>query len=228
MLIKSVLLSNRKQNGDEGVICFTYGDSLSTKRLLQSSMFRDRAAQFHDRLGWNVHVNEDGEERDQYDLLNPLYLIAVDGNGRHEGSMRFLPTTGRTMIEEHFQYLVGDVPIKSPFIWECTRFCLSPNANRMTAAKLLAAGGKLMQEYCLEHFVGVFDSSTERAYRLVGAAPTIMSTQDTIQGRISAGLWEFGEDSYKALLRKARVSPEEMDRWFNILDTPEVELEMAS
>ena len=38
-------------------------------------MFRDRAEQFSQRLGWAVSVNASGHERDQYDELNPLYVI---------------------------------------------------------------------------------------------------------------------------------------------------------
>ena len=41
-------------------------------------------------------------EIDQYDLLNPLYLILKDENGKHLGSCRALPTTGPTMIADHF------------------------------------------------------------------------------------------------------------------------------
>jgi N-acyl-L-homoserine lactone synthetase len=37
-----------------------------------------------------------GQERDRYDDLNPLYVIWQEHDGRHAGSMRFLPTTGRT------------------------------------------------------------------------------------------------------------------------------------
>ena len=51
------------------------GSELSRYPELQSSMFRDRAAQFRDRLGWEVTVDERGWERDQYDALDPLYVI---------------------------------------------------------------------------------------------------------------------------------------------------------
>jgi acyl homoserine lactone synthase len=38
-------------------------------------MFRDRAAQFHHRLGWDVRLDDMGLEFDQYDAHNPLYII---------------------------------------------------------------------------------------------------------------------------------------------------------
>ena len=33
--------------------------------------------------------------------LNPLYVIWEIPDGSHGGSMRFLPTSGRTMVHEH-------------------------------------------------------------------------------------------------------------------------------
>ena len=40
-------------------------------------MFRDRASQFKTRLKWQVDVDENGFERDEYDALNPLYVMAL-------------------------------------------------------------------------------------------------------------------------------------------------------
>ena len=70
-------------------------------------MFRDRAFQFKTRLKWKVDVDENGFERDEYDALNPLYVILENNLGRHEGSLRLLPTTGRCMINEKFRFFAG-------------------------------------------------------------------------------------------------------------------------
>jgi len=111
------------------MIRYLYGDQLATQPLLADSMFRDRADQFHTRLGWEVTVDAQGFERDQYDALNPLYVLWQKPCGRHGGSMRFLPTTGRTMVNEHFLHLTEGVRIASPLIWECTRLCLARDAG---------------------------------------------------------------------------------------------------
>jgi acyl homoserine lactone synthase len=70
------------------VIRYVYADQLSQYPVLADSMYRDRAAQFKDRLDWEVTVDENGWEIDEYDLLNPLYIIWQDANGRHGGSVR--------------------------------------------------------------------------------------------------------------------------------------------
>ncbi|WP_437436796.1 acyl-homoserine-lactone synthase [Ruegeria arenilitoris] len=62
---------------------YVYADELHKYPKLAEGMFRDRADQFKTRLGWDVHVNDKGEERDQYDDLNPIYVIWEEPDGSH-------------------------------------------------------------------------------------------------------------------------------------------------
>ena len=71
-------------------------------------MFRDRATQFKTRLKWDVTVDAQGFEKDEYDALDPLYVIWENQAGRHAGSMRLLPSTGRTMAEGERVMIVRD------------------------------------------------------------------------------------------------------------------------
>lgn len=103
-------------------------------------MHRDRAVQFHTRLVWDVTVDDHGFERDEYDDINPLYVIWELPDGTHGGSMRFLPTSGRTMLHDHFHTLLGRADIRSDKIWECTRFCVAQGAGAHVAAALMLAG----------------------------------------------------------------------------------------
>ena len=81
-------------------------------------MFKDRAIQFRDRRGWDVTVDQKGWERDEYDNLNPLYVVIENAAGEHAASCRLLPTTGPTMLGVVFQHLPPDGPVVSPLIWE--------------------------------------------------------------------------------------------------------------
>jgi len=177
-------------------------------------MFRDRADQFHHRLGWEVTVDDNGFERDSYDDLNPLYVIWEQPNGLHGGSMRFLPTTGQTMVNHHFLNLTDGVAIQSPFIWECTRFCLAPQADGRIAAGLMLAGGELMRAFELSHFVGVFDARMVRIYRMIGASPEISGQTGEGRDRIAVGLWEYNPESRARVLQKAGLSSDLSQRWF--------------
>ena len=55
-----------------------------------------------------------------------------------------------------FSHLLGGGTLVSPLIWECTRFCLNRGAGRHVAAALMLGGGEVMQNFSVEHFVGVF------------------------------------------------------------------------
>ena len=159
------------------MIRYLYADQLGQFPKLARTMFLDRADQFKTRLGWEVTVDDAGEERDEYDDLNPLYVIWEKPCGGHGGSMRFLPTVGRTMVNDHFIHLTDGVRIESPLIWECTRFCLARDTAPGTAAALMLAGGEILRGFGVEHYVGVFDARMVRIYRLIGASPEILGSR---------------------------------------------------
>jgi len=194
---------------------YIYADTLHLHPKLAASMFRDRADQFRERLGWEVSVDDKGEERDQYDALNPLYVIWENADGSHGGSMRFLPTTGRVMVNEIFGHLTGGGPITSPLIWECTRFCLSRGAGSKVAAALMLAGGEIMTGFGIRHFVGVFDARMQRIYRVIGSSPELLGTEGTGRDRISVGLWEFTAEAKRKIGLRAGISPQLSRLWFD-------------
>lgn len=195
---------------------YIYADDLHHFPSLRDGMFRDRADQFKERLNWEVNVDENGFESDQYDALNPLYVIWQRADGSHGGSMRFLPTTGRTMVNEHFVHLTDGVRIESPFIWECTRFCLAREAEPTVAASLMLAGGEILDNFGLEHFVGVFDARMKRIYRWIGSSPTVLGAAGTGRDEISVGLWEFNQDAKAKVMAKAGLNPQMSRHWFEM------------
>ncbi|KIC51252.1 acyl-homoserine-lactone synthase [Tateyamaria sp. ANG-S1] len=194
---------------------YVYASDLGDHPKLARTMFRDRADQFKTRLGWDVHVDKDGYERDEYDDLNPLYVIWEEPDGSHGGSMRFLPTIGRTMVNEHFGDLISG-PITSPVIWECTRFCLTRGAGSHVAAALMLGGGEIMQNFGVEHFVGVFDARMVRIYRMIGSSPDVLGSAGEGRDQISVGLWHFDEAAAAAVAERAGVPMERSRQWFDL------------
>lgn len=192
---------------------YIYGDSLHHFPLLRDTMFKDRANQFQNRLGWAVNVNAAGHERDEYDDLNPLYVIWENADGNHGGSMRFLPTTGSTMVNDYFSQLTDGVRIESPLIWECTRFCLAPSAERKVTAALTLGAGEVMEEFKLDHFIGVFDPRMERIYRLMGLSPDVIGRSGEGRDEIGVGLWEMRADAFEPTLAKLGVDRATSKAW---------------
>ncbi len=194
---------------------YVYGDDLHKYARLRDGMFRDRAQQFARRLNWDVTVDAAGEERDEYDTMNPLYVIWECRDGRHGGSMRLLPTVGRSMVNDHFAHLTQGVRIESPLIWECTRFCLAQGAERRVSAALVLGAGEVMARFHLAHFVGVFDARMERIYRLLGVNPDVIGISGEGANRIGVGLWEMQAAAWPETLKRVGVSREVSRRWFD-------------
>ncbi len=197
------------------MIRYIYADELAQMPKLRDSMFKDRAHQFKIRLGWDVRVNASGQERDEYDAKNPLYVIWENQDGTHGGSMRFLPTVEKTMVNDHFSHLSDGVHIESPLIWECTRFCLSPDASANVAAALMLGGAEIGLGFHLTHAVGVFDARMVRIYRRLGWGPVILGASGAGRDAISLGFWEFGRAARDRMLQKSGISAELSTHWFN-------------
>jgi acyl homoserine lactone synthase len=196
-------------------------NDLYRRPVLAASMFKDRAAQFHHRLGWEaIQLDDMGLEFDQYDELNPVYVMIEDENGEHLGSGRMMPTVGRTMIAEHFSELTGGVAIQSPLIWEITRLCVSPRLEagsdmaRRAPAMLLAAGCDLALRSGVEFCVAVFFRPMLRVFRNAGFAPEVLGSKRFPEGEICAGLWEITKEARDGLADRAGMRCEDDLRYF--------------
>lgn len=195
---------------------YIYTDELNQYPKLRDSMFRDRATQFRDRLKWEVSVDDNGFERDEYDDLNPLYAIWILPDGRHGGSMRTLPTTGRVMVNDHFSHVLG-YKIQSETCWESTRFCMAPDlgqsAVRVSAAIMLA-GCQIGLSQGLEKAVAVFDPRMVRIYRQLGWSPTVLGTIGEGRQKICAGTWDFSREIQASMAAQAGVCVALSELWY--------------
>ena len=87
-----------------------------------AEMHRLRYRIFKERLGWDVQVSGDMEV-DEFDACRPVYLLQRDDDGRVQGCVRLLPTTGSTMLRDTFPALLdGQAAPASDAIWESSRF----------------------------------------------------------------------------------------------------------
>lgn len=122
--------------------------------------------------------------------------------------MRLLPTTSDTMISDHFQHLVQNVDFVSPFIWECTRFCLSETASpNSIALELFAAGAEILHEYQLSGFIGIFDSFMERINRRYCVSLEILCQASDKEGQVvKLGIWHNNNLGRSELLSRVERS----------------------
>lgn len=143
---------------------------------------------------------------DPYDGEALLYLIAVDADsGAVTGSLRLMPTTGRTMLKERFADRFDEpVDLASATIWEGTRLSVpsdEPGRHR-TACELLVGACEVGLGAGLTQIIGLFDDSLERLHRRIGWSPAIVGSSPRRggPGRLHVGLWDVSEAAL-ALMR---------------------------
>lgn len=89
---------------------------------------------FIETLGWKLQT-QNGEELDQFDRSDTVYVVAEDDNGRVNGCARLLPTDRPYLLGEVFpQLLNGLLPPCSPDVWELSRFAAVDFINQSSSA----------------------------------------------------------------------------------------------
>lgn len=143
---------------------------------LVKQMYELRAKQFSDRRHWNVEV-VDNMEIDQFDRLNPLYIMVSDGKGTLLASLRVLRTTEPHMLSDVFPEVMGDrPPLRDPLIWESSRFCVDTKASKaidsqgvnLVTKELLWGLFSTARKSGMRNVVSVFDVYVERVLRRAG------------------------------------------------------------
>lgn len=138
---------------------------------LIDEMFSLRARQFDQRLRWKVKVNEYGHEVDEFDDLDPLYVVSLGPDGSVIGTFRLLQTTGPHMLLDVFPELLPDGQfIRSPLVWESTRFCVdTERVKQLSSRGINSVTGELLSTLLevglyagLTHIVTVIDVRMER------------------------------------------------------------------
>ena len=192
-------------------------DAFSHHPKLVDTMFQDRADQFKTRLSWDVNLNEQGWEVDQYDDDKSLYAIWENPDGTHGASMRIRSTQDPVMVNDHFLHVSG-TKFENPLIWESTRFCLSP-CVRKDAAKLstiaMLSGCEVGLYFGLERAVAVFDPRIMRIYRQIGWPPTVHGKEGRGAQAIWVGSWGFSQQIKRKLCRASGISPELSSCWID-------------
>jgi acyl homoserine lactone synthase len=107
------------------------GNSTNLTKSLYTRVAHYRHKVFVERLGWPLETNN-GEEADQYDRPDTVYVVAQDINQQILGCARLLPTDKPYLLGEIFPQLIpAGVPLpNSSEIWELSRFAAVDLANQ--------------------------------------------------------------------------------------------------
>jgi acyl homoserine lactone synthase len=178
-------------------------------------MFKHRATHFIDRLGWGaLQRDENGWELDQYDLVDPLYVIWCLEDGTHGASMRLLPMSGRNMLHEQFPELVPRSMYRSTRFLECSRFLVAKEAGSLGVYALYLGAGELFRNSHVEGFLACFSKEMLTVYKRSRNPPRILSSVGTASNWLGAGIWQMSEDVWKDALSRLGVTTRTSRSWY--------------
>ncbi|NOD62965.1 MULTISPECIES: acyl-homoserine-lactone synthase [unclassified Ruegeria] len=158
-------------------------------------MFELRARVFGERLGWDVKI-EDGKEIDEFDHLDPAYVIGLDDEGNVVAAVRALQTTGPHMLSDVFSaILCGEAPLRSATMWESTRFCV--DTQRLTRGKeknsvsyatceLMIGSLEYAKNAGIQDIITVIDPVMDRVLKRSNCAPYDYVGQTVPMGKVHA------------------------------------------
>ncbi len=158
-------------------------------------MFRLRARVFAGRLGWDVTIT-DGREEDQFDALDPGYVIGLDEEGNVVACARALQTTGPHMLSDVFHSILdGEPPLRSATLWESTRFCVDTerlgrgrmrgSVSHATSELMLGAVEYAMRSG-ISDVITVIDPVMDRVLKRSGNAPYDYVGKTVSMGKVAA------------------------------------------
>lgn len=133
-------------------------------------MYKLRGDVFKERLKWDVKT-VNGREVDEFDNLNPIYLLSRNQRKKIEGCLRLLPTTCSYMLEKVFPELLrGEEIPKQDDIWEWSRFAVLPvddhgvaqgNLNEVTIG-IFRSAYEFAVQHEIKQYVAVTSVAAER------------------------------------------------------------------
>jgi acyl homoserine lactone synthase len=183
-------------------------------------MFRLRARVFRDKKHWDVSV-ADGMERDEFDALDPVYILLTDEAASEvHGSLRLLPTTGPTLLANTFSDTLPDaIHLSAPTIWECTRLCIDdkltgdrPENLLMASALLIEGLGEVALKAGIETILGVFEPMMLRVYRRIGCSLDILGCTRRFERPVYLGAFAVSEEILREVKRRIRHVADGADR----------------
>ena len=160
-------------------------------------MHHDRKRIFVDRLGWSLPSRQSWLEIDEFDSDYAVYLLARDfDTGRHQASVRLLPSTQPHVLGSLFAQLCADSAPVADDCWEISRLVAIPARGNGTALvrvhRLLAVA---LVEFALTNRI--------RTYSLVAEA-------DRVPALVSVG-WDVRPLGLPSLYGDVRLQALQID-----------------
>lgn len=177
-------------------------------RTMASALAEYRYQVFVRELGWPLQCPE-GQEWDEFDRPDTLYVLACDKQQNIFGCARLIPTHRPYLLAEVFPHLVGDAPL--PYqqdIWELSRFAMSsPKGQYLSAEQAwqntVAMVGKVIdvaRAQGARRLIAFTAMGNERLLRRMGVTTRRIARPQMIDDKPVLAFWiEIDDQTTRAL-----------------------------
>jgi N-acyl-L-homoserine lactone synthetase len=195
------------------MIVFVHGYERDTRPELFDTMFRHRKAVFIDRLGWSIPPTDGDYEIDEFDREDTVYICSLLPSGELAGSVRLINTTTPHMAVGPFSAMFPDVTVRSPTIWEGTRFAvpddrrLQPNGVSRAACEVLLGLCLFGLEYGVSQLTAIYEPPLARLFKKCWMTHFVLARhQSQAYGSIHFGLWEVSRQLEQSIRASTGIS----------------------
>ncbi|MEJ0095532.1 MAG: acyl-homoserine-lactone synthase [Methylocella sp.] len=186
-----------------------HGYERSERPELFKSMFRHRKSVFIDQKQWELQPTEEEFEIDEFDRDDAVYICSLLPDGSLAGSVRMLSTTTDHMAVSAFKDMFPGLTVRSPTIWEGTRFVvpydrrLQPNGASRAACEVLLGICLFGLEYGISQMTAIYEAPMARTFKKCGISHLILGRHRSPEhGSLHFGLWDISPE-LEASVRKA-------------------------
>lgn len=202
--------------GDATMFIIIQAHEYEQYTALLQQMYRLRKTVFFDTLHWDVPIQGD-IERDYYDERQPVYLIWCSADRQTLfGSMRFLPTTGPTLLYDVFGRTFPEAAeLAAPGIWEATRCCVDaaalaehhPEIDQGRAFGLIClAAAEVAMVHGIHTLISNYEPHMKRVYARAGAEVQELGRADGYGRRpVCCGAFEISDRIIHSMQKALQV-----------------------
>ena len=182
------------------MIQILHGYERSEQADLFGQMYRQRKAIFVDEKKWDVAVVDGEFEIDAFDRDDTVYVCSLASNGRLAGSVRLVNTSLDHMALTVFDAMFPGLVIRSPSIWEATRFAVpvcpqvQPNGISRPACEVLLGMCLFGIDAGVSQMTAIYEAPMARVYRRCGLRNIVLGRHRTPRhGSVEFGLWDISK-----------------------------------
>lgn len=198
------------------MISFVFGYERAERPALFDAMFRQRKKVFIDQKKWDLAPTDGVYECDEFDRDDAVYICSLFPDGRLAGSVRLINTATDHMATTAFQHMFPGLMVRSPTIWEGTRFAVSddrrfqPNGISRAACELLLGICLFGLEYGSTQMTAIYEAPLARMFKKCGIPHFVLGRhRSEAHGSVHYGLWDISRELEASIRAATGILPYE-------------------